>query len=291
MVWNIKNKVAANKVLLDTCSAVTDEYAGYNAWANPIYFTSTIEAPVHMDADIWGLEAGFDVQHNLNHKLGIFASYRQGEYDLNGDGDKYYSDIDSKIDIDSYLAGLYYRYDYRHLWAFATLYGGIQKADIKTSDGIVDTDTDGTQFGGSAELGYTFTLKQDLNLEPSLGVSYTEIDWDDVSDSVGKSASYNKVNQWEIEAALKLEKQLRTDNGLAKVYIKPSVIQPITSGDSVTITGLGKVNTYDDDTLGRIELGGRYSITTQLSTYGFINYTFGDNYDATSFGAGLNYSW
>jgi outer membrane autotransporter protein len=290
MVYNVRNKVSANKIMPNPCANIVDEYAGYNVWVNPIYFTSTIKKPVEIDANIRGLEAGFDIQRDVNHKLGIFTSYRQGKYDLNGKGKDYYSDIKSNIDIDSYIAGLYYRYDYRHLWVFATLYGGIQQADIKTKDGI-KADTDGTQFGGSAEIGYTGAIREDLNIEPSLGIFYTQVDFDDAKDSVGKTAGYKTISQIELEAGVKLEQQLPMTHGRAKVYIKPSVIQQITGGDSVVITGLGKTDTYKDGTLGRAEIGGRYAITTQLSTYGFINYTFGSNYDATSLGIGINYAW
>ena len=54
---------------------------------------------------------------------------------------------------------------------------------------------------------------------------------------------------------------------------------------------MGKVNTLDDETLGRIELGGRYGFTDQLSAYGWANYTFGSDYDATTVGLGLNYAF
>ena len=68
-------------------------------------------------------------------------------------------------------------------------------------------------------------------------------------------------------------------------------MQTIVDGDEVNITGLGKVNTLDDETLGRIELGGRYGFTDQFSAYGWANYTFGSDYDATTVGLGLNYAF
>lgn len=295
MIGNIKSKVAANKVLPDPCLPVKDEAfdgsALYNAWVNPIYHYANIKAPMDMDADIWGLEAGFDIQNDIYNKIGIFASYRKGNYDLSGNGNKFYSPVGSEIDIDSYIGGLYYRYDYRHLWTFATVYGGVQKADIKTDDGI-KADTNGTQLGASVETGYIFNLSDTFKLEPSLGASYTQIDFDKVKDRVGKTAKYTTIRQTEIELALKFEKYFNLDNGIAKIYAKPSIIQVMTSGNKVKITGFdNKVSTYDDGTLGRFELGGRYAITNRLSAYGYINYTFGNHYDATSAGVGLNYSF
>lgn len=294
MTGNIRNKVAANKMLPDPCLQVIDEYFEYeplyNAWVNPVYHTADIKSPVKTDVNIWGLEAGIDVQHNLNHKLGIFASYRNGNYDLSGKGKYYTSAVGSEIDIDSYIGGLYYRYDYRHLWVFATLYGGIQNADIKTDDGV-KSDTDGIELGGSIESGYLFNLSDTLKLEPSIGIVYTQIDFDDIKDNYGKSASFDTIRQTELSAGVKLEKYLWFDDALAKVYIKPSILQVMVSGDKTTITGLRTISTYKDGTLGRIEVGGRYSMTDYLSAYGWANYTFGSDYDATSLGLGISYNW
>ena len=262
----------------------------HNLWINPTYYTSNIDAPFDIDADVRGIEAGGDLQHDLNNKLGLFVSYRKGNYDMNGDGKHYYSTVGSEIDIDSYLAGLYYRYDRNNWYAFATLYGGIQQADIKTDDGI-KSDTDGVEFGASLEAGYDYNLTDTVYLTPSLGVFYTQVNYDDATDSVGKKAEYNDLKQIELEAGVKLTKAFRLDEGYANVYVKPSVVQTIVDGDEVNITGLGKVNTLDDETLGRIELGGRYGFTDQLSAYGWANYTFGSDYDATAVGLGLNYAF
>ncbi len=262
----------------------------HNLWINPTYYTSNIDAPFDIDADVRGIEAGGDLQHDLNNKLGLFVSYRKGNYDMNGDGKHYYSTVGSEIDIDSYLAGLYYRYDRNNWYAFATLYGGIQQADIKTDDGV-KSDTDGVEFGASLEAGYDYNLTDTLYLTPSLGIFYTQVNYDDATDSVGKKAEYNDLKQIELEAGVKLTKAFRLDEGYASVYVKPSVVQTLVDGDEVNITGLGKVNTLDDETLGRIELGGRYGFTDQLSAYGWANYTFGSDYDATTVGLGLNYAF
>ena len=264
--------------------------AFHNLWVNPVYTSLSIKSPTEIDADVWGVEAGGDLQHDINNKIGLFVSYRKGNYDMNGDGKHYYSTIGSEIDIDSYLAGLYYRYDRNNWYAFATLYGGIQQADIKTDDGV-KSDTDGIEFGGSIEAGYDYSLTDTVYLTPSLGVFYTQVNYDDATDNVGKKAKYGDLQQIELEAGIKLTKAFWLEEGYANVYVKPSIVQTIVDGDEVNITGLGKVNTLDDETLGRIELGGRYGFTDQLSAYGWANYTFGSDYDATTVGLGLNYAF
>jgi outer membrane autotransporter protein len=261
-----------------------------NAWVNPIYYTSTLKAPINIQADISGLEAGFDVQQDAYNKLGIFGSYRKGDYDLNGKGRKYHSVVGSDIDIDSYIAGLYYRYDRNQWWAFATMFGGVQEAKVRTKDGM-NARTDGVELGGSVELGYTMDLGDDYTLDPSLGASYTQIDFNDIHDRAGKTAKYGLISQTEVEAGVKLEKTVMLDEGRLKLYVKPSLVQTFVSGDQVNITGLEKAVTYRDMTLGRAELGGRYALTKDLSAYGSVSYTFGSDYSASSFGLGINYSW
>lgn len=294
MTGNIRDKVAANKISVLKCAGVYDEaWNGedlQSVWASPAYHTATIKSPVRTEADIWGLEAGFDIQTDIRNKLGIFGSYRKGNYDIDGSHSSLYSKIDSEIDIDSYIAGLYYRYDLRKAWLFATLYGGMQKADISTDDGVKG-DSDAKQFGGSLEAGYLYDLNDTLKLEPGLGISYSRIEFDDIRDGYGKTASYDAVSLTEIEGGLKLEKYIPTEDGLAKVYIKPSIVLVETKGSNVTITGMRNVSSYDEGTLGRIEFGGRYGFSDALSVYGWANYSFGSDYNASSFGAGINYSW
>ncbi|MBQ8785741.1 MAG: hypothetical protein IJZ59_06865, partial [Alphaproteobacteria bacterium] len=135
MVYNIMRKVGISKSYCKGCGFYDYNWDGepfHNAWVDTTYNGLTIEAPVEIEAKVWGIEAGSDIQHDLNNKLGIFASYRQGNYEMDGKGEKYYSTIGSEIDIDSYLAGLYYRYDYNDWYAFATVYGGMQNAEIQT---------------------------------------------------------------------------------------------------------------------------------------------------------------
>ena len=293
MIYNIMQKVSSNRFYCPGCGFYDYYWNGeafHNLWANAVYNTLRIKTPTDIDAEVWGLEAGGDLQHDLNNKLGLFLSYRKGNYDMNGDGKHHYSTVGSEIDIDSYLAGLYYRYDRNNWWTFATVYGGIQRVDLKTKDGI-KSDTDGTEFGGSVELGYDYAINKTVYLTPSVGAFYTQVDYDDATDSAGKVAKYNTLRQLELEAGVKLTKAFVMDEGYANLYVKPSVVQTVTDGDEVRITGLGKVNTIDDQTLGRIEIGGRYGFTEQLSAYGWANHTFGDDYKASTFGLGLSYSW
>ena len=268
-----------------------DAKADRQLWVDSGYLSSTVDKPAEFDADIWGVTAGGDLQYDANNRLGVFAAYRQGDYDVSGKGSKYRSTVGSELDIDSWLGGLYYRFEQNDWYAFATVYGGLQKADLKTDDGIVNTDSDGTLWSVGAEGGRKYGLSEALTLEPSFGGFYTQSEFDDIRDSAGKTASFDSLKQLEIETAVKLEYRLCQNDLTSVVYIKPGLIQTITDGDEVLISGLGKTEAYHDQLLGRIELGARFGVTESLSGYGWANYTFGSSYGAAAVGIGLNYAF
>ena len=268
-----------------------DAKADRQLWVDSGYLSSTVDKPAEFDADIWGVTAGGDLQYDANNRLGVFAAYRQGDYDVSGKGSKYRSTVGSELDIDSWLGGLYYRFEQNDWYAFATVYGGLQKADLKTDDGIVNTDSNGTLWSIGAEGGRKYGLSEALTLEPSFGVFYTQSEFDDICDSAGKTASFDSLKQLEIETAVKLEYRLCQNDLTSVVYIKPGLIQTITDGDEVLISGLGKTEAYHDQLLGRIELGARFGVTESLSGYGWANYTFGSSYGAAAVGIGLNYAF
>ncbi|MBP5399592.1 MAG: autotransporter domain-containing protein, partial [Alphaproteobacteria bacterium] len=287
---NVADKVAAGNSYCPSCGNVSKAWDGavlHNVWVIAQNENSNIEKPVDIEGKIWGVEGGFDIQKDAHNTLGVFGSYRNGDYKSNGEGKAYHSTIGSNIDIDSYLLGVYYRYDKDMNWLFATLYGGIQKAEAKTKDGVANFNTDAKEYGASIEVGHTIALDKDLTLDPSLGISYTNIDFDDTNDNVGKHYAWGDVSQVEIELGAKLEKQWAE----SKVYVKPSIIRTMTHSDVVKISGMNKVNTYNDDTMVRLEIGGRYNFNDDFYGYAWVNYTYSNYYDSLSLGAGLNYSW
>lgn len=296
LLRTVSGKSAAARSYCRGCGVYPDAWDSRklnNGWVVVGARSADIDKPFDTDADIWSVEAGFDFQKDANNSLGVFASYRQGEYDFSGQGSKYFSAIGSELDIDSYLGGLYYRYDKNAWWLFASVYGGIQKADASTDDHLASFDTDGTEFGGGIEGGRIFDMGS-WALTPSLGVFYTEIDFDSANDDLGKKYSWDKIRHLEAEAGVKVEKNFELGGGLAGVYVRPSVVQTLTNDSEAKVVGVmdsSKADGYHDQTLGRLEIGGKYFWDNGLSAYGWANYTFGSSYDAAAFGLGLNYAF
>ena len=295
LVRIVSNKVASTKTLIGHCGMSECEYDGQNlhgAWINVGQTKSNLEAPMSVEAKIKAVDLGFDIQQNLNNRLGIFGSYRQGNYDLSGDGKDYYSSVSSEFDIDSWILGLYHRYDKDRIWTMSTLYGGIQQVDLTTDDDV-SSDTQGIQFGASIEAGVVFEPLKRLTVEPSIRLGYNFIKYDEMSDNYGKTAEFDNVNNIEAEVGVKVEKTFFHDNknhSISKIYVKPSIVQNFGKGD-VNITSLNSVEGIENQTLIRGELGGSFNFGNGWSGFGAVGYTFGCDYDATDFNLGINYNW
>ncbi len=290
---NVRNNISGDKVYNTVCGGSYacgyDNEALKRVWASPVYSTSKVKAPYKYDADITGLDAGFDIQSDVYNRLGVFASYRKGEYDFKGDSDYFVSKTGSEIDIDSYLGGLYYRYDRGMGHVTAMVYGGIEEADIKTDDGV-STKTDGYVYGAAVEVGRGYAITKDTILEPGVAVSYTGLKYDDIHDRYGKSAKYDDVSNLEAELYLRAEKNIKLDNGIGKLYLKPAIVHNMGEG-KVAITGLDKVDSLKDMTYGRIEAGGSLDMDNGWALYGNISQAFGSDYHATSFNIGVSYAF
>jgi hypothetical protein len=222
--------------------------------------------------------------------LGTFISYRKGTHEISGEGEEYYSTIASEIEIESYLAGLYYYHKDSNFYTFASIYGGIQKAELTTDDAM-SFDTDGIELGAQLELGYSMKLGRNFVLTPSIGASYTRIMYDDAEDIAGKKYEFGDIAQAKAQASLKLSHIYKSMVGFGEFYVKPSIIQTFNVGDNTKITGLDEIETMEDVTLGRIEMGAQHNLTGNFSVNAWGSYTYGSDYNAAAAGLGLKYNW
>ncbi len=261
-------------------------------WATPIYRSGTFDYPVETDVKVYGLDFGYDHQFSISSQFGIFGSYRDGNYDINGNGDgEYVSHYGSELDITSILGGLYYRQYFGDLFMMGAVYGGQQSADIKADNGV-SASTDGLNLGAQAEIGYDIKTSERSVLTPSIKATYDYIKFDDVKDSAGKEVSFDTVHDLELEAGIKYEYRFNNENQLPTTgYIKPSIIQTIANGGDVKVNDTTFDKTIENETLGRIEVGADAEIIENFSLGAFGNYTFGSKYKAWGVGGNIRYKW
>lgn len=261
-------------------------------WATPIYRSGTFDYPVETDVKVYGLDFGYDHQFSISSQFGIFGSYRDGNYDINGNGDgEYVSHYGSELDITSILGGLYYRQYFGDLFMMGAVYGGQQSADIKADNGV-SASTDGLNLGAQAEIGYDIKASERSVLTPSIKATYDYIKFDDVKDTAGKEVSFDTVHDLELEAGIKYEYRFNNENQLPTTgYIKPSIIQTIANGGDVKVKDTTFDKTIENETLGRIEVGADAEIIENFSLGAFGNYTFGSKYKAWGVGGNIRYKW
>ena len=289
----VTNKVASTKYKCTNCGIYDHAYNAHplnNAWVDIGQRKTDIDAPAEIEAKIKAVDLGFDIQSTPYNRLGVFASYRKGDYKFSGKGKNYYSTSGAELDIDSWGLGLYHRYDYKQVWTMSSIFGGIQEVDMMTNDGI-SSKTDGIMFGANVEAGIMFEPQKRLTLEPSVRLGYSFIKYDNMSDAYGKTAKFDNISNIEAEAGVRIEKSwIFNRRDIAKLFVKPSVIQNIGSGD-VNITSLGSVNGVEDQTLIRGEAGMSIVGNNGFSGFASIGHSFGCDYRATDFNLGVGYSW
>ncbi len=293
LLRNVQNKVAANTLGYKCCGLYDENYDGknlYNVWVSPTYSSLKVRNKADYDAEITGLEAGADVVSSSNSRTGFFLSYRQGDFDFSGRGDKLYAHTGTDMDIDSYAAGLYYNYIYRNWWLWSSVYGGYLDVNLRTGDGV-KADTDGYMFGSRFAAGYSMIFAPGWTFSPIAALSYSFLHYDDFSDNAGKKVRYDDLSVVELELGARLEKQISVDGKYLKLYAQPGIVQNINLNNNVKISNFAKTHTTEDQLLGRMEIGARLSLTEQWMMFLNAEYMFGKGYSDTSVRAGVNYAW
>ncbi len=266
-------------------------------WATPFYRQGTFKKPFETDFKLMGIDAGMDFQPTTTDEIGVFASYRFGKYENDGnqkhygDSSFYFSEQGGEFELKSLTAGLYYRKYIDKLYLMGAVYAGKLDGDIKADNGVKGS-IKGKHIGAQAEIGYDIKLTRRDTLTPSLRGTYDYIKYDKGHTSNNKEVSIGKINSVELEAALKLEHQFNNSQQLPTTgYIKPSIIQTIPDGGKVKVDDREYKKTLDNETLGRIEVGADANLTTSFSVGVFGNYTFGSHYDAWGVGGNVRYTF
>ena len=96
VVRNVKNKVDVERDFCPKCGFYDNGWHHRrlnNGWIVAQSESANIDAPSDVEAKIHGVEAGLDFQGDFHNTLGVFVSYRNGEYEFSGKGEEYFSRI------------------------------------------------------------------------------------------------------------------------------------------------------------------------------------------------------
>ena len=274
-----------------TLRKVVDENAKVSLWANPISRISTFKAPSEIDAKIWGVDFGLNVNTSSNGKTGFVVSYRKGDYADGGSDGDYFAYGSRTMDMESVLVGLYYSKYFGNMYFNGSIYGGQQKARMDTDENVRSS-TSGIATGLQFETGYTSRLNKRETITPSLRVSYDYVNFDDFTDTLDKKVTIEDIHDIELELGVKYEYQFNNERQYPTTgYIKPSIIQLIENGGEVTIKDIAIDDTLQNETAVRLEMGGEATLMPNFTVGGFGNYTIGSDYNGFEFGGHMRYTW
>lgn len=277
----------------NTLRKVDDKHRKISLWANPVYRHASMSTVTDSTASIWGVDFGLNMNVAPDSKTGLLVSYRKGSYDKDGTNGDFYSRRSGDIDISSTLVGLYYSKYFSRFYVNGMAYGGEQKARLTAhEDTEAFSSTKALQAGAKLEAGYEAPVTSKLTVTPLLSAAYDYIKIDDSTDNLGKTVSYDDIHDIELEGGFKFDYKFNNDHQLpTNGYLKTTVVQLLENGGKAQVRDVEFDKTLENETAGRVEIGGEAALLKNFVVGGFGNYTFGSGYSGFAVGGNVRYTW
>ena len=262
----------------------------FTGWAAPVYNSITVDSPYNYTANISGVDAGLDLVGDGATKFGILGSYRSGQYTYDENGENYTITGEAENNINSYLAGVYFRHDRSNWSIIGAVYAGMLDVDISTNDGV-SADTSGSTYGATLDISYIYQNIDGFRIEPGVRISYTSVSIDEVEDNAGKVREFDDGSRNEVEAGIKLAKRWNFNDAKAEIFIRPAVVQTINSANDFELVDERFMEATEDRTLAKVEAGMSFDMIGNWSASVGGAYTFGDGYTNTAANLNLRYNF
>ena len=250
------------------------------------YHHVALDKPSDVKGHIQAVNAGVRVVENGAYQAGVFGQYGKGKYSFSGAGD-YQALSGAKMRVTDYVFGLYQQYQTEKYGLFGALYGGRQNMGFTTDDGVIDENTHAMVYGIGVSAARYVPLALRWQLVPSVSVQAERLEIADIHDQAGKTAHYHNPLYGEASLGVALKYDSCEGQNKTGFYIKPSVVQTFGRHTGVQITGMNQTKSQPSQTLGRLELGAEFAHDERISGYAGAAYTFGKDYHAYQFSAGV----
>ncbi len=297
---NLRNNIALSELRKVPCNVPNNlKYTNricrgnrpvFTGWVAPVYSTATIETPYNYTASVSGLDGGLDLISDGFVKFGLLASYRQGVYKFEEDGENYVINGDAETTLNSYLGGAYIRIDDKNWSVLAAAYGGMIDADISTADGI-EASSSGSTFGATLDVTYIWQNISGIRLQPVGRISYTSVKMDEIEDKAGKKQEFDNASRIEAEAGIRLAKVWEFNDARAEIFVKPALVQTINNSGTFELIEGRELDNTEDRTLVKMETGMSFNMMGNWSASLAGSYSFGSDYENASAGLSLIYNF
>lgn len=260
------------------------------------------------EADVYGIAAGLDKNFGSNLKIGLFASYADGDVDmLDWRNSNFRGEISRKYaDLYMFNVGLYGAYKFNNWFAIAKTSYLYSKNDIGAQD---DQDVNG--WAGSLKIGYEFKFLCDFIVTPSVGIDYIYLKndaynvWTNNISSL-RSNSYRDTSL-ELPVMINIAKSFATSFGSVTPFLRAGWIHEF-HNDSTQYDARERFNnvpvgTAVNDILwkfrgserpadrGSVGLGANANVNGRADLFASWDYEWGKRYYDNTFniGFGLNF--
>ena len=268
---NLRNNIALSEYQKVQCK---DTKRGANAichsnrptfsgWIAPASTSITVDSPYAYDANITGFDGGLDLLSNGYTKLGLLASYRNGVYNYEENGEKYEIKGQAENTISSYLFGAYLRHDGQNWSTILAGYAGFLDVDVSTDDDV-KASTSGTTYGATLDISYIYKNVKGLRIEPGVRISYTAVEVDSVEDTAGKTQEFDNASRTEVEAGIKFAKRWDFPDSRAEIFVKPSVVHIMNDMSEFALDEKNSLAPADDITALKVSAGASFDMTSSL---------------------------
>jgi outer membrane autotransporter protein len=172
-----------------------------NLWFRPFGTTGSQDDEDNFpgyDIDSYGMVIGYDTNVNPEWNLGVAFAYSETQVESDS------SQIDDKIDTDSYTGALYaYWSGADKTYVDMMVTGGAASNDTsrQTGAGKAEGDYDSWYTRLSSEIGRGYAVNDKMTLIPSVNVSYTYVDLDSYDES-GAGGSNLSVDSSDAESLI-----------------------------------------------------------------------------------------
>jgi outer membrane autotransporter protein len=184
-----------------------------------------------------GLQAGTDLWADRNWRAGVYVGRLEGDARTRGFARGVFDLAVGSNDLRSDYLGLYGNFTSEAgFYADAVLQGGRHRYTTGPFDSSPSASGKGRSTLLSLELGQSFALGSNWNIEPQLQLVHQRVNIDDVS-LFGARVSQDTDSGWTVRAGVRLKGQIATGAGVLQPYARLNVYRTSSGTDVARFIG------------------------------------------------------
>jgi outer membrane autotransporter protein len=217
-----------------------------------------------------GLQAGTDLWADRNWRAGVYVGRLEGDARTRGFARGVFDLAVGSNDLRSDYLGVYGNFTSdAGFYADAVLQGGRHRYTTGPFDSSPSASGKGRSTLLSLEVGQSFALGSNWNIEPQLQLVHQRVDIDDVS-LFGARVSQDTDSGWTVRAGVRLKGQIATGAGVLQPYARLNVYRTSSGTDVARFIGPAgwtDIGTRTGSTSTELAAGATLAVGERTSLY------------------------